>query len=139
MILMPSAESFTMWAIPREVSCISTHKTLTFLLLVMIHGLCHLEGQSLYVVWFRWVLSTGSGSGGNKSASNSSRASHGGRILLVTLMGVMSRRSSFGRAAWVVSRFKFLGQMIECRSWCLLVPSQADWPWQSSVHPSSWG
>ena len=69
MIPMPSVESFLMWAIPCKVSCISTHKMLTFLLLVVIHDLCHPEGQSLYVVWFGWVPPTGSGSGGNQSAS----------------------------------------------------------------------
>ena len=36
------------------------------------------------------VLSTGSGSGGNKSASTVA-ASYRGRILLVTLVGVMSQ------------------------------------------------
>ena len=112
MILMPSAESFTMWAIPREVSCISAHKTLTFLLLVMIHGLCHLEGQSLYAVWFEWGALHRIRVWWEQVYLNSSCASHGGRILLVTIMGVMSRSSSFGRTAWVVSHFKFLGQMI---------------------------
>ena len=33
-----------------------THETFMFLFLVIIHGLSHLEGQSLYVVRFRWGI-----------------------------------------------------------------------------------
>ena len=70
MIFVPSAEGFTMWTLPCEVSGIPAHETFMFLSLVMIHGLHHPEGQSLYVVRFRWgMFSTGSGSGGSKSGS----------------------------------------------------------------------
>ena len=47
-------ESLAMWTIPHKVSCVPAHETLMFLLLVVIHSLCHPQGQSLYVVWFRW-------------------------------------------------------------------------------------
>ena len=56
MIFMPSVKGFTMWAIPCEVSGIPAHETLTFLFLVIIHGMRHPEGQSLYVVRFRWGI-----------------------------------------------------------------------------------
>ena len=69
MILVPSTEGFTMWTLPHEVSGIPAHETFTFLSLVMIHGLHHLEGQSLYVVWFGWGFSSGSGSGRRRSGS----------------------------------------------------------------------
>ena len=56
MIFVPGAESFTMWALPPKVSGVPAHKALMFLSLVMIHGLHHPEGQSLYVVWFGWGI-----------------------------------------------------------------------------------
>ena len=140
MVLMPSAGSFTMWAIPREVSCISAHKTLTFLLLVMIHGLCHLEGQSLYVVWFGWGALHRIRVRWEQICHNSSHTSHGGQNTSCNPYGghelkVLLWSCCVGGVAFQVS----WPDDRECQSWCLLVPSQADWPWQSSAHPSSWG
>ena len=113
MILVPSVESFKMWALPHKVSGIPAHETFTFLSLVMIHGLHHLEGQSLYVVWFRWGVFHWIRVWWKQVCFNSSHASHRGGILLVTLMGIMSQRSSLGCAVRMMSHFEFLGQMVE--------------------------
>ena len=59
-----------MWTVPCEVSCVPAHETLTFLLLVVIHGLCHPQMIIPLCGLVQVVCSpTGSGSGGNKSAS----------------------------------------------------------------------
>ena len=84
-----------------------THETLTFLPLVKIHGLCHPEGQSLYVVWFGWGTFHWIRVWSKQVWLDSSHVSHRGGILLVTLMGII------GHAAWVMSCFEFLGQMLE--------------------------
>ena len=61
------------------------------------------------------VFSTSSGSGGNKCTSTVAAHPPGSRILLVTLVRVMSQSSSFGCACtcWLVVHFQFLSQMIE--------------------------
>ena len=90
MILMPSVESFMMWALPCEVSGVPTHATLMFLPLVMIHGLRHPEGQSLYVVWFGWGVFHWIRVWWKQVCFNSSHTSYRGGILLVTIMGIVS-------------------------------------------------
>ena len=75
LLLMSSAKCFTMWTIPCELSGIPAHKTFTFLFLVIIHGLHHAEGQSL---WFRWGVFYWVGIWWQQVWSNSSCASYRG-------------------------------------------------------------
>ena len=59
-----------MWTIPREESCVPAHETMTFLLLVVIHGLCHPQETIPLCGLVQVVCSPpGSGSVGNKSTS----------------------------------------------------------------------
>ena len=113
MILVPSVESFMMWALPCKVSRIPAYETFMFLSLVMIHGLCHPEGQSLYVVWFGWGIFYWVRIWQKQVWFNSSHASHRSGILLVTLMRIVSQRSPFGRIVRMMSHFEFLSQMVE--------------------------
>ena len=59
------------------------------------------------------VLSTGSGSGGSKSASTVAAHPTRGGILLVTLVGFVGGSSSFGHVMWLMVCLQFLGEMIE--------------------------
>ena len=61
---MPNAESLPVWAILCKVVSCSTHKTVMFFMLVVIHGLCHCQTQALNDIrlrhsrvqrlWVRW-------------------------------------------------------------------------------------
>ena len=53
MHLMPSAESFLVWAILCEVVSCSRHKTAMFFMLVVIHGLCYSQTQALNDIQLR--------------------------------------------------------------------------------------
>ena len=90
MIFVPSAEVFTMRTLSCDVSGIPAHETFTLLSLVMIHGLRHPEGQSLYVVRFRWGVFYWIRIWWEQVWFNSSRMSRQSRILLVALMRVVS-------------------------------------------------
>ena len=106
-------ESFVMWPLLCEVSWVPAYETLMFLFLKVIHGLCHSERQSLHVVQFGWGIFHWIRVWWKHICSNGSHTSHRGRILLITLMRIMSCRSPLGRTTWMMSRSKFLGQMVE--------------------------
>ena len=129
MFLIPCTEIFTMWTIPCEVSCVPTHEALMFLLLVVIHGLCHPQGQSFYVIWLgSWTLHQIRVCW-EQIHFYSSCTSHWGGILLVTLMRVMELKlllwshfvvDGMPPISWPDGR--------ECQSWCPLVLSPEGWP-----------
>ena len=50
---MPYMESLSVWAIPCKVVSCSTHKAVTFFMLVVVHCLCHSYTQALNDIWLR--------------------------------------------------------------------------------------
>ena len=61
-----------------------------FLLLVVIHGLCHPQRQSLYVIWFGWYTLHQIRVWWEQICLYSSHMPDRGRILHVTLRRIMT-------------------------------------------------
>ena len=133
MFLMTFAESFTMWTISCVVSCVTAHKTSMFLLQVVVHGLCHPQRQSLYVIWFGWYPLYQIRVRWEQVCFYGSHAPNQGRILLVTCRRVMSRSSSPCHILGLMVCLQFLGQMVEGVKASVHLFSPEDQPWQRSM------